>query len=163
MPSAVATPRPATGLDPLKPENTFAILVRGADAERCPEPLPTPGPPAAWQAGFGYEFLQRADGYPGLKKTYGLTFRAPPRAMDLSLIYRALADGQVDLVAGDATSGLIDAYGLVMLDDNLRYFPPYDAVAIARSATLLAHPAVRDVLAGLSGQVSISDMRDELR
>ncbi len=87
---------------------------------------------------------------PGLAKTYGLTFRAPPRAMDLSLIYRALADGQVDLVAGDATSGLIDAYGLVMLEDDRHYFPPYDAVAVARSATLLAHPEVRDALAALA-------------
>ena len=93
---------------------------------------------AAWQAGFGYEFLQRADGYPGLAQTYGLHFGTPPRAMDLSLIYRALAERQVDLIAGDATSGLIDAYGLVMLQDNRHYFPPYDAVPVARSATLLA-------------------------
>ena len=64
--------------------------------------------------------------------------------MDLSLIYRALADRQVDLIAGDATSGLIDAYGLVMLEDDRHYFPPYDAVAVARSATLLAHPDVRE-------------------
>jgi osmoprotectant transport system permease protein len=150
-----------TMLDPLGFENTFAILVRGADARQLG--LKTIEDAAAqtsgWQAGFGYEFLQREDGYPGLAKTYGLSFRAPPRAMDLSLIYRALADRQVDLVAGDATSGLVDAYGLVMLADNRRYFPPYDAVAIVRSATLLAHPAVRDALAGLSGQVSISDMR----
>lgn len=151
-----------TVLDPLGFENTFAILVRGADAERLglKTIADASAHSAAWQAGFGYEFLQRADGYPGLAKTYGLAFRAPPRAMDLSLIYRALADGQVDLVAGDATSGLIDAYGLVMLDDNLRYFPPYDAVAIARSSTLLAHPEVRDGLAGLSGQVSVSEMRE---
>ncbi len=79
--------------------------------------------------------------------------------MDLSLIYRALADRQVDLVAGDATSGLVDAYGLVMLEDNRRYFPPYDAVALVRSATLLAHPPVRDALAALSGTVTVSDMR----
>ena len=79
--------------------------------------------------------------------------------MDLSLIYRALADRQVDLVAGDATSGLIEAYGLVMLEDNRRYFPPYDAVAVARSATLLAHPDVSDALAALGGQVTVADMR----
>jgi osmoprotectant transport system permease protein len=151
-----------TVLDPLGFENTFAILVRGADAERLglKTIADASAHSAGWQAGFGYEFLQRADGYPGLAKTYGLAFRSPPRAMDLSLIYRALADGQVDLVAGDATSGLIDAYELVMLDDNLRYFPPYDAVAIARSATLLAHPEVRDGLTGLSGQISVSDMRE---
>jgi glycine betaine/choline ABC-type transport system substrate-binding protein len=79
--------------------------------------------------------------------------------MDLSLIYRALADRQVDLIAGDATSGLIDAYGLVMLEDNRRYFPPYDAAAVARSATLLAHPDVRQAIASLSGRVTMADMR----
>ena len=114
---------------------------------------------SGWQAGFGYEFLQREDGFPGLAKTYSLTFRSPPRGMDLSLIYRALADKQVDLVAGDATSGLVDAYGLVMLNDNLHYFPPYDAVVLVRSATVLAHPAVKDGLAELSGTLSVADMR----
>ena len=150
-----------TVLDPLGFENTFAILVRAADAERLrlKTIADAAGPAAGWQAGFGYEFLQREDGYPGLAKTYGLTFRAPPRAMDLSLIYRALADGQVDLVAGDATSGLVDAYGLVMLEDNRRYFPPYDAVAVARSATLLAHPDMHAALAALGGQVTVADMR----
>jgi glycine betaine/choline ABC-type transport system substrate-binding protein len=142
-------------------ENTFAILVRDSDAQSLG--LKTIEDAAArspgWQAGFGYEFLQREDGYPGLARTYGLRFRAPPRAMDLSLIYRALADRQVDMIAGDATSGLIDAYKLAMLEDNRKYFPPYDAVAVARSATLLAHPEVRDVLAGLSGRVTLSDMR----
>ncbi len=150
-----------TLLDPLGFENTFAILVRAADARASG--LKTIEDAAAhasrWQAGFGYEFLQRADGYPGLVAAYGLRFRAPPRAMDLSLIYRALADGQVDLIAGDATSGLIDAYDLVMLDDNRHYFPPYDAAAVARSATLLAHPEVRAALASLSGRISIADMR----
>jgi osmoprotectant transport system permease protein len=151
-----------TVLDPLGFENTFAILVRAADAERLGMKTiaDASAHAAGWQAGFGYEFLQREDGYPGLAKTYGLTFRAPPRAMDLSLIYRALADKQVDLVAGDATSGLIDAYGLVMLEDNRHYFPPYDAVMLARSATLLADPEVRSALAALGGQVSVSDMRE---
>jgi glycine betaine/choline ABC-type transport system substrate-binding protein len=79
--------------------------------------------------------------------------------MDLSLVYRALADGQVDLIAGDATSGLIDAYGLVMLEDNRRYFPPYDAAAVARSASLLAQPSLRDALMSLSGRISLADMR----
>jgi osmoprotectant transport system permease protein len=150
-----------TLFDPLGFENTFAILVRGADAKALG--LKTIEDAAkhtlGWQAGFGYEFLQRADGYPGLAKTYGLTFRAPPRAMDLSLIYRALADRQVDLIAGDATSGLIDAYELFMLDDNRRYFPPYDAAAVARSAALLAYPEVRQAIAALSGRISVADMR----
>jgi len=77
----------------------------------------------------------------------------------LSLIYRALADAQVDFIAGDATSGLIDAYGFVMLDDDRHYFPPYDAAIVARSAVLLSHPEVRDALATLAGRITVADMR----
>ena len=150
-----------TVMAPLGFENTFAILVRGDDARRYGlrtiEDAAARTP--AWQAGFGYEFLQRADGYPGLAGKYGLRFSAAPRAMDLSLIYRALAQRQVDLVAGDATSGLIAAYDLVMLEDNRRYFPPYDAVPVARSATLLRHPAVRDAVESLAGRITVEDMR----
>jgi osmoprotectant transport system permease protein len=150
-----------TLLDPLGFENTFAILVRGETAKQFSLKTIEDAAPHApeWQAGFGYEFLQRADGYPGLSKKYGLTFRAPPRAMDLSLIYRALTDRQVDLIAGDATSGLIEAYGLVMLEDNRRYFPPYDAAIVARSATLLAHPPLQEALSSLSRRISVADMR----
>ena len=79
--------------------------------------------------------------------------------MDLSLIYRALADGQVDLIAGDATSGLIDAYGLVMLEDDRRYFPPYDAVPLIRQESLQNHPELRQVLSSLGGKISEQDMR----
>ena len=148
-------------LEPLGFENTFAILIRGADARRLSlstieDAVPHAG---AWRAGFGYEFLQRQDGFPGLAGRYGLRFGTAPRAMDLSLIYRALADRQVDLVAGDATSGLIEAYDLAMLRDNRRYFPPYDAAIVARSAALLAHPELRAALASLSGRISIDDMR----
>jgi glycine betaine/choline ABC-type transport system substrate-binding protein len=79
--------------------------------------------------------------------------------MDLSLIYRSLADRQVDLVAGDATSGLIDAYRLFMLEDTAHYFPPYAAVPVARSATVLRHPEVHTALASLAGRITIDDMR----
>jgi glycine betaine/choline ABC-type transport system substrate-binding protein len=79
--------------------------------------------------------------------------------MDLSLIYRALAQGQVDLIAGDATNGLIDAYGFTMLTDDRHYFPPYDAAIVARSSVLLAHPEVKEALATLSGRISLADMR----
>lgn len=150
-----------TLLPPLGFENTFAILVRGSEARRLG--LRTIEDAAAhaagWRAGFGYEFLQRADGYPGLRDRYGLRFAAAPRAMDLSLIYRALSQGQVDLVAGDATSGLIAAYDLFMLEDNRRYFPPYDAVPVARRAVLLRHPGVRAALDALAGRLTIDEMR----
>ena len=116
----------------------------------------TPG----WRAGFGYEFLERPDGYPGLAKTYGLKFRSPPQVMDLTLSYRALAGGQVDLIAGDATAGLIKGLDLFQLQDNRRYFPPYDAVPVALAATLLRYPEVRRALEGLAGRISAADMQE---
>jgi osmoprotectant transport system permease protein len=150
-----------TVLPPLGFGNTFAILVRGEDARRLHLGTIDDAAPYArrWQAGFGYEFLQRVDGYPGLSQRYGLAFAAPPRAMDLSLIYRALAERQIDLTAGDATSGLISAYDLFMLADNRRYFPPYDAVPVARAAALAAQPGMRAALEALGGRIGVDDMR----
>ncbi|MQA29889.1 MAG: glycine/betaine ABC transporter substrate-binding protein [Luteitalea sp.] len=150
-----------TATAPLGFNNTFTILVRGRDARtlnlRTVDDLQSVA--GRWTPGFGYEFLQRDDGYPGLVRTYGLQFASQPRAMDLSLIYRALADGQVDVIAGDATSALIKAFDLTALEDSRRYFPPYDAVPIVRSATLLRHPAVGRALARLAGRVTDDDMR----
>jgi glycine betaine/choline ABC-type transport system substrate-binding protein len=83
-----------------------------------------------------------------------------PRAMDLSLIYRALADGQVDVIAGDATSALIESLQLTALEDNRRYFPPYDAIPVVRTAALLREPAIGRALARLAGRISDRDMRN---
>jgi osmoprotectant transport system permease protein len=150
-----------TAGDRLGFDNTFAILVRGADARaqglRSIEDLRRVQ--ADWTPGFGYEFLQRADGYPGLVKTYALSFARPPRAMDLSLIYKALASRQVDVIAGDATSALIDALDLARLDDTRRYFPPYDAIPVIRTAALLQHPLIARALKRLAGVISEKDMR----
>jgi osmoprotectant transport system permease protein len=148
-------------LAPLGFNNTFAIVVRRADADALG--LKTIDDlrrlDAQWRPGFGYEFAERTDGYAGLASAYGLHFAAPPRVMDLDLVYRALASKQVDVIAGDATSGLIKALDLAMLQDNRAYFPPYYAVPIVRSAVLLAHPEVRDALARLAGRISEDDMR----
>jgi osmoprotectant transport system permease protein len=150
-----------TALEPLGFNNTFTILVRTRDARRLGlrsiDDLRAVA--SDWTPGFGYEFLQRADGYPGLVETYGLTFGRPPRAMDLSLIYKALGDGQVDLIAGDATSALIDALDLTALDDTRRYFPPYDAAPVVRTSALLRHPEIGRAMARLVGQVTERDMR----
>jgi osmoprotectant transport system permease protein len=150
-----------TLLAPLGFNNTFAILVRGADARsRGLRTIDDAVPESArWRAGFGYEFVERPDGYPGLVKAYGLRFPDSPRVMDLTLSYRALASGQVDLIAGDATAGLIKGLDLVQLEDNRHYFPPYDAAAVARAGTLLRYPQVRTALESLSGRVSAADMR----
>jgi osmoprotectant transport system permease protein len=150
-----------TLMPPLGFNNTFAILVRGADARS--RGLRTIDDAAResvhWRAGFGYEFVERPDGYSGLARIYGLRFPDAPRVMDLTLSYRALASGQVDLIAGDATAGLIKGLDLVQLEDNRRYFPPYDAAAVARAETLLQYPGVRSAIDRLSGRVSPADMR----
>ena len=148
-------------LAPLGFNNTFAILVRRADADTLG--LDTIDDlhrvERQWRPGFGYEFAERADGYAGLLKTYDLRFTTPPRVMELNLVYRALASRQVDVIAGDATSGLIKALDLTMLRDNRIYFPPYYAVPIVRSAVLLAHPELREALDDLAGRISEEDMR----
>ena len=150
-----------TLLPPLGFDNTFAILVRGKDARELG--LRTIADAARvtprWRAGFGYEFMERPDGYRGLAKAYGLTFGAPPQIMDLALIYRALASGQVDVIAGDATAGLITSLDLVQLEDNRHYFPPYDAVPVARASVLLRYPQVRVALQRLGQRISAADMR----
>ncbi|HEY2151196.1 MAG TPA: ABC transporter permease/substrate-binding protein [Vicinamibacterales bacterium] len=148
-------------LRPLGFNNTFAILVRGSDARAShlrtiDDVVPLS---AHWRAGFGYEFAERPDGYAGLAKAYALRFPEAPRVMDLTLSYRALAERQVDLIAGDATAGLIKGLDLFQLEDTRHYFPPYDAAVVARAATLLRYPQLRAALEGLSGKVSAADMR----
>lgn len=147
--------------EPLGFDNTFAIVIRGDDARRLNVHTISEAAKHApqWRAGFGYEFMERPDGYEGLARTYGLRFAAAPRIMDLGLLYRALQDHQVDLVAGSATDGLISALGLVVLEDDRHYFPPYDAVPIVREQVLREHPEVRTALSALAGKISEDDMR----
>lgn len=150
------TVMPGLGFD-----NTFAVLVRARDARE--HGLTTISDLArvarTWRAGVGYEFLERPDGLAGLAARYGLAFREPPRVMDLNLIYRALASGEIDVTAGDATSGLIAALDLTALADDRQYFPPYDAVPVVRTATLLRHPDLDRTLRSLAGRISAADMR----
>jgi osmoprotectant transport system permease protein len=146
--------------EPLGFNNTFAILVRGDEARRYN--LKTISDAARmssqWRAGFGQDFMSRPDGYAGFVKTYRLNFKEV-REMDLSLTYRALAEKQVDLIAGNSTDGLIDRYGLVQLEDNLHYFPPYDAVPVVRQRALENHPELREVLEQLGGILNVEEMR----
>ncbi len=148
-------------LQPLGFNNTFAILVRGRDArEHGLRTIDDAARQAGrWRAGFGYEFLERPDGYAGLAKAYGLRFRDAPQVMDLTLSYRALAAGQVDLIAGDATAGLIKGLDLVHLEDTRRYFPPYDAAPVARAEVLLRYPQIRSAIDKLAGRISAADMQ----
>lgn len=147
--------------EPLGFENTFAMVVRGEDAERLhlhnTSDIVALAP--KMRAGFGFEFLERPDGYRGWSQLYGLRFAAPPSVMDLGLIYRALVDKKVDIVAGNSTDGLIDALHLVPLSDDKHYFPPYDAVPIVRRDALAKFPLLRAALADLANKISAEEMR----
>jgi osmoprotectant transport system permease protein len=147
--------------EPLGFNNTFAMIVRRSDADKLGIKTLSEAAPHTrnWVAGFGYEFIEREDGYPGLAKTYAFQFPRPPRVMDLGLTYKAVADRQVDFIAGNSTDGLIDALGLVILDDDKRYFPPYDAAPLVRRAVVEKYPAVREALRELAGKISESEMR----
>ncbi|MBZ5597888.1 MAG: ABC transporter substrate-binding protein [Acidobacteriia bacterium] len=146
---------------PLGFNDTFAIEIRGDDARRLG--LKTISQAAAyspkWRAGFGYEFMERPDGYKGLAATYGLRFAESPRVMDLGLLARSLKDKQIDLAAGNTTDGLIPALDLFVLEDDRHYFPPYEAVPIIRQQTIAAHPEVRAALDGLAGKISDEEMQ----
>ena len=135
--------------------------IRGADARRLH--IKTLSQAAAfapqWHAGFGYEFMERPDGYAGLAAAYGLHFAGPPRVMDLGLLAPALKDHQIDIAAGNATDGLIPAFDLFALEDDRHYFPPYEAVAVIRQQTLQQHPEVGEAIAELGGKISDQEMQ----
>jgi osmoprotectant transport system substrate-binding protein len=141
--------------------NTFALAMRGDDAKAKGitklSDLAKYAP--QMRLGVGYEFLERADGFPGLAKTYDLRFAAPPSVMDLGLLYRALESKQVDIVAGSNTDGMIAALGLVVLEDDKHYFPPYDAVPIVRPQALRDFPSMQSAFQQLSGRITTDDMR----
>ena len=141
--------------------NTFAMVVRGEDANKLHLRAVSDMAPYApkWRPGFGYEFIERPDGYRGWIAAYGLHFATAPKILDLGLLYRALADKQVDIVAGNSTDGVIAALHMVALEDDKRYFPPYEAVPLARHATLERHPEVRDAIGALAGKMSEDEMR----
>jgi len=142
-------------------EDTFAMEIRGEDARRLNIRTlsQATGFAPQWRAGFGYEFMERPDGYRGLAATYGLHFVEPPRVMDLGLLARALRDRQIDLAAGNTTDGLIPALDLFVLEDDRHYFPPYEAVPVIREQTLQQHPEVSRALAGLAGKISDEEMQ----
>jgi osmoprotectant transport system substrate-binding protein len=142
--------------------NTFAMVVRTEDATRLNLHTLSDFIPYAPQRrlGVGYEFMERPDGFHGLERTYGFHFAEPPRVMDLGLIYRALVNKQVDIIAGANTDGLIAALNLAVLDDDRHYFPPYDAVPLVRRETLVRYPNLGPILAALAGKITERDMRD---
>ncbi|MFN6514410.1 MAG: glycine betaine ABC transporter substrate-binding protein [Nostoc sp. CreGUA01] len=148
-------------MPPLGFNSTFAMIIRGEDAKRWQ--IKTLSEAAKYtpemQAGFGYEFLERQDGYPGLAKTYGFQFTKPPLQMELGLMYQALKEKKVDLIAANSTDGLIPVLNLVVLEDDKKYFPPYEAVPIFNQAILEKYPELREAINQLSGLISTEEMQ----
>ena len=142
-------------------ENTFAMIVRRADADRLglKRISDLSRVSQTFRPGFGYEFVERPDGWPGLLRHYGLAFKTAPATMDLGLTYRALAAGEIDLIAGNSTDGVIDSLGLVILEDDRHFFPPYDAVLVSRNDISKKCSAAPDALNALQGTISEATMR----
>jgi osmoprotectant transport system substrate-binding protein len=147
--------------DSLGFENTFAMIVRGEDAQQLHVATLSEAAAVApqWKLGVGYEFEERPDGLRGLEAAYGLKFNGPPRTMDLGLLYRAIEQRQVDIIAGNSTDGPIRALGLTILADDRHYFPPYDAVPLFREDAYRRWPAMRTAVAELAGKISAEEMR----
>jgi glycine betaine/choline ABC-type transport system substrate-binding protein len=146
---------------PLGFENTFAMIVRRADADKfaLKKISDLARVAGTFRPGFGYEFVERPDGWNGLLQRYALHFAQSPRTMDLGLTYRALASGEIDLIAGNSTDGLIDALGLVVLQDDRHFFPPYDAVLVSRTDLGTKCAAAPAALESLKNQLDEPTMR----
>jgi len=148
-------------LEPLGFNNTFAMVVRRTDAERhrlgtLSDAARTP---AGWTLGVGYEFQQRPDGLPNLLHTYRIPLAGAPKVMDLGLLYRALDQDMVNMVAGNATDGLLLALDVAVLDDDRHIFPPYHAAFLVRGESLQREPLLKEALQQLSGTLSDETMR----
>ena len=141
--------------------NTFAMIVRHADAEKLGlrKISDLAKVAATYRPGFGYEFTERPDGWPGLQRAYGLQFAQAPQTMDLGLTYKALASGQVDLIAGNSTDGLIDSLGLVVLDDDKHFFPAYDAAVVQGANLEKRCRGAAKALEALRGSIDDATMR----
>ena len=141
--------------------NTFAMIVRKGASDRIGlhRISDLAKVAATFRPGFGYEFVERPDGWSGLQRAYGLTFTTPPKTMDLGLTYKALASNEIDLVAGNSTDGLISSLGLVALDDDKHFFPRYDAAVVTRSDIDTRCRGASAALASLSGSIDDATMR----
>jgi osmoprotectant transport system substrate-binding protein len=149
-------------LDPLGIDDSFAMVVNGTLArEKKLESLTDAAAAGGtWSLGVGYEFEQRVDGLAALDKTYHLKWQGSPKTMDLGLLYKALEQGQVTMIAANATDGLLSKLDLKVLADDKRAFPPYQVCVVARAASLQTVPGMREALVELSGKFTNERMRE---
>lgn len=147
-------------LDPLGVDNTFAMVVTGAKARSLNIETLTQAAAQPWMLGVGYEFEQRPDGLPALEKTYRLQWKGKPKSMDLGLLYKALEQGQVDMIAANATDGVLSKLDLKILADDKHAFPPYQVCIAVRQDAMAETPGLREALAELSGKFNNAKMQE---
>lgn len=149
-----------TWLAPIGFNNAYTIAVRRdaarANGWRTISDLRSQAP--RLRAGFATEFNERPDGYPGLRRAYGLSF-GEVRDLDAGLMYGALIGGQVDVICAYSTDGRLDEYAIEVLTDDRGFFPPYFAAPVIRAETLARHPEIADALVSLSGTIDDKTMR----
>jgi osmoprotectant transport system substrate-binding protein len=148
-------------LDPLGIDNTFAMVVSGADAranhlENLTDAAMVSSP---WTLGVGYEFQQRPDGLAALDRTYHLHWTGSPQTMDLGLLYKALEGRQVTMIAANATDGLLSKLDVKVLADDKHAFPPYQVSIAASQERLRETPGMREALQELSGKFTNQTMQ----
>ncbi len=148
-------------LKPFGFNNTYTITVRQSDARKNGWRTISDLNPFAPKltAGFSPEFQERSDGYPGFKIAYGFQF-GQVQDLDPSLIYRAIAEGAVDLIVGFSTDGRIPAYNLKSLKDDADFFPPYFAGPVIRRDTLTRFPHLKKVVSLLESRIDDATMMD---
>jgi osmoprotectant transport system permease protein len=146
-------------LPPLGFQNSYAIAVRRSTADSLHlKTLSDLAKHTMIRAGLTPDFIGRADGLPGLQRAYALRF-ADVRALGPAVKYQALAAGQVDVIDGYSTDGLIARYDLVVLDDDRHFFPPYEAAALVNERLFTEAPAAIAALSELSGRLDERRMR----
>jgi osmoprotectant transport system substrate-binding protein len=139
--------------------NSYGIAVRSKDAEEngWSKVSDLAGEAGDLTAGFTSEFQERADGYPRLKEVYGFSF-GDATDLDPGTMYDALAQEHVDLICAFTTDARLAKYGLVVLEDDRKLWPPYDAVPVFRKDTLERHPEIKRCLAPLVGSIDEKTM-----
>jgi osmoprotectant transport system permease protein len=142
---------------PLSFNNTFGIAVRPevAKARGLTKVSQLKDHPDLKLA-FGHEFLDRDDGWPGMRQTYGLPHA--PRGLDHDLAYRGMAAGDIDVMDAYTTDAEIAQLDLVILDDDKRYFPEYRMLFLVRQDLNERAPALIRALDGLGGRISNREM-----
>jgi glycine betaine/choline ABC-type transport system substrate-binding protein len=149
-------------LDPLGIDDSFAMVITGDQARA--HKLNTLSDAAAsaqsWALGVGYEFEQRSDGLAALNKAYNLRWTGSPKTMDLGLLYKALEQSQVSMIAANATDGLLSRMDLKVLSDDKHAFPPYQVCIASRQDSLRDTPGLREALSELSGKFTNQKMQE---